>query len=160
MMTRSLNKAMSLPKPIVVLFVIATALCGCRLGEPKSSGFASVVIPGHSADEISKAAGAVFQEDGYQVASLNTDGMVFQKQGSRGQDIAYNGMVGSYYGEVSVTRVRAQIVDLGAGSYRLQCQAYVVRNAGDAVFEDESRLLNVRSGPYQSLLNKVAERLK
>jgi hypothetical protein len=57
-------------------------------------------------------------------------------------------------------RVRAQLVDLGTGSSRLQCQAYMVRNASDSFFEDESALLNIRSVPYQSLLNKVAARLK
>ena len=42
----------------------------------------------------------------------------------------------------------------------LQCQAYVVKDAGDSFFEDEQKLANVRRGPYQSLLNKVANQLK
>jgi hypothetical protein len=36
----------------------------------------------------------------------------------------------------------------------------MVRNAGDSFFEDESRLTNLRSRPYQNLLGKVAKRLK
>jgi hypothetical protein len=36
----------------------------------------------------------------------------------------------------------------------------MVRNASDSFFEDESALLNIRSGPYQNLLDKVADRLK
>jgi len=86
--------------------------------------------------------------------------MVFQKEGSRGQSLAYGGVVATHYGEVTLVRVRAQLVDLGASGYRLQCQAFMVRNANDSFFEDESRLLNIRSGPYQNLLDKVANRLK
>ena len=67
--------------------------------------------------------------------------------------------VGAHYGATTVVRVRAQLVDLGAGTSRLQCQAYMVRNANDSFFQDESRLINARSTPYQNLLNKVAKRL-
>lgn len=138
----------------------AILFAGCHLGQPASASFASVVIPGKSQEDICTTTAAVFQEDGYQVGALNPDNMVFQKEGSRGQSLAYGGVVDTHYGASTMTRVRAQLVDLGAGSYRLQCQASVVRNANDALFEDESRLANIRSGPYQSLLNKVAERLK
>ena len=111
-------------------------------------------------DEICKTTAAVFQEDGYQVSALTAANMVFQKQGSHGQSLAYGGVVDTYYGGTTVVRVRAQLVDLGAKGYRLQCQAYMVRNAEDSFFEDESRLTNIRRMPYQSLLDKVAERLK
>ena len=36
----------------------------------------------------------------------------------------------------------------------------MVRNAGDSFSEDQTRLTNFRSGPYQDLLDKVASRLK
>jgi hypothetical protein len=36
----------------------------------------------------------------------------------------------------------------------------MVRDAGDSFFEDESRLINMRSRPYQKLLDKVAKALK
>ena len=52
------------------------------------------------------------------------------------------------------------MVDLGGGSYRLQGEAFIVTGAGDAVFEEEVRKSNLRSGPYQSLLNKVSKKLK
>jgi hypothetical protein len=86
--------------------------------------------------------------------------MVFEKEGTRGQSLAYGGVADTYYGSTTVVRVRAQLVDLGAGSTRLQCKAYMVRDANDSFFEDESGLLNIRSGPYQNLLDKVAKRLQ
>ena len=36
----------------------------------------------------------------------------------------------------------------------------MVSNAGDSFFEDEHRLANFRSRPYQDLLDEVAKRLK
>jgi hypothetical protein len=142
---------------IICLSVLLTA--GCSSG-PASASFASVEIPGRTPDEICKAAATVFQQDGYQVAQLTPKSMVFQKEASRSQSLAYGGVVDTHYGAVTLVRVRAQLVDLGAGSYRLQCQASMVRNANDSFFEDESRLVNLRSRPYQNLLNKVAKSLK
>ena len=133
---------------------------GCRTGEPDSASFASVQIKGKTPEEICKAAGEVFQEDGYMVGSLNPSAMVFQKEGSRGQSLAYGGVVDTYYGSSTKVRVRAQLVDMGLGTYRLQCKAYMVRNANDSFFEDESAILNIRARPYQNLLDKVAKRLK
>jgi hypothetical protein len=133
---------------------------GCRTSEPTSASFASVKITGKTLDQICQATAAVFQEDGYKVGALSPSGMLFQKEGSRGQSLAYGGVVDTHYGAVTVVRVKAAIVDLGAGTYRLQCNAFMVRNANDSFFEDESPLLNVRSRPYQNLLDKVAMRLK
>ena len=138
----------------------AAVLAGCRTGEPTSASFASVVISGRSPEQICQTAGKVFQENGYAVGSLSPSGMVFQKEGTQGQSLAYGGVVDTYYGSTTAVRVRAALVDLSAGNYRLQCKAYMVRNANDSFFEDESALLNFRSGPYQKLLDEVAKRLK
>jgi hypothetical protein len=86
--------------------------------------------------------------------------MIFQKEASRGQSLAYGGVVDTYYGSTTAVRVRASLVDLGMGSYRLQCNAFMVRHTNDSFMEDESPLLNIRSRPYQNLLDKVAKRLK
>ncbi len=153
-----------IPKASTFCCLTLVALCAflstsCRTG-PASASFASVVIPGKTPDEICRTTASVFQADGYQVAQLTPASMVFQKEGSRGQSLAYGGVVDTHYGAVTLVRVRAELVDLGAGSYRLQCQASMVRNAGDSFFEDESRLVNLRSRPYQNLLDKVAKQLK
>ncbi len=142
------------------LLIAAALAAGCQTGGPASASFASVTIPGKTPQEICNTTGAVFQEDGYQVMSLNPSAMIFQKEASKGTSIAYNGMVNTHSGAVTLIRVRAELVPLGAGSHRLQCQASIVRGAGDAFFEDESKLTNLRSRPYQNLLDKVAKRLK
>jgi hypothetical protein len=118
------------------------------------------VIKGRTTEEICKTTASVFQNDGYQVAALTPANMIFQKEGTRGQSLAHSGAVDTYYGGGTVVRVRAQLVDMGSGAHRLQCQASMVRGAGDSFFEDESPVLNIRSRPYQNLLNKVAKQLK
>ena len=83
--------------------------------------------------------------------------MVFEKEGSRWDQIAY----GSWVNDTSVwIRVRVSMVPLSDGSFRLQCQAFKVRNKGDPLTEDQVRIGNSQSKPYQALLDKVAERLK
>ncbi len=145
---------------LTLLLLSALLVAGCGMGKPAGASFASVIIPGKTPEEICKTTGSVFQEDGYKILALTPASMIFMKEATRGQSMAYSGVVNTSYGAVTMVRVKAELVDLGNGSQRLQCQASMVRNAGDSFFEDESRLTNLRSGPYQSLLNKVAKRLK
>jgi len=145
---------------LALVLLGAVLFAGCRASQPSSASFASVVIKGKTPEEICQTTGTVFQEDGYMVGSLNPSGMIFQKEASRGQSLAYGGVVDTYYGSTTAVRVRASLVDLGMGSYRLQCNAFMVRHTNDSFMEDESPLLNIRSRPYQNLLDKVAKRLK
>jgi hypothetical protein len=133
---------------------------GCSsLGKPASASFASVTITSKSARQIQDATVAVFREHGYQVFT-SSQGLTFEKEGSKANSIARDGFVGSHYGAVTIVRVRAELVDLANGAQRLQCQAYMVSGAGDAFMENEARLANFRSKPYQKLLDEVAKRLK
>ncbi len=146
---------------LVMLAAGALVATGCRTSEPASASFASVQIKGKTPQEICQTTGAVFAEDGYKVLSLDPGGMMFQKEGSRGQSIAYGGVVDTHYGSTTAVRVRASVVELGADTCRLQCKAYIVRDANEsAFFQDESPLANIRSRPYQNLLDKVAKQLK
>jgi hypothetical protein len=145
---------------LALMLLSAFLVAGCGTGKPAGASFASVIIPGKTPEEICKTTGSVFQEDGYKILALTPSTMIFQKEASRSQSMAYNGIVNTSYGAVTMVRVKAELLDLGNGSQRLQCQAAMVRNAGDSFFEDESRLTNLRSRPYQNLLNKVAKRLK
>ena len=141
---------------MLAMFAIAL-LSGCHLSQPGSTSFASVVINGKPAEEIRATAVSVFASDGYQAMFTSGDEFVFEKEGTRGNEIAHGGWID----DTGVReRVRARIVFLAPGQYRLQCQAYMVRHAGDPVFQDEVRLKNFRSRPYQKLLDEVAGRLK
>ena len=78
--------------------------------------------------------------------------MVFEKEGSRWDQIAY----GSWVNDASVwLRVKVSMVSLSADTFRLQCLAYKIRNKGDPLTEDKVRIRNNHSKPYQALLDKV-----
>jgi hypothetical protein len=155
------NPLRGLPTAVAAAITVfcAFVVSGCHLFSPGSASFASVTITNRSPAEIGVAVGQVFQEDGYTLRTSKDGQWVFEKEGTRANDLAYNGLVATHNGSRTAVRVRMDLVELGNDSRRLQCQAYMVRNAGEAFFEDESRVANIRSGPYQSLLDKVAERL-
>jgi hypothetical protein len=165
-MTQCRLNVLGPPKPLGVIkllrvVLLAMTVTGCHsLNQPGSASFASVVIAGRSTTEIQDATAAVFRANGYAGHNNGSGQMVFEKEGTRANNLAYNGIVGTHYGAQTIVRVKTDLLDLGGGSQRLQCQAYMVRNAGDSFFEEEQRLANVRRGPYQTLLDEVAKRLK
>ena len=133
---------------------------GCKsLSGPASASFASVTIKDRTAAQIFDAAVAVFREDGYRASAVG-ETLVLEKEGTRLNTISRDGLVAAQAGARTLIRVRAQLVDLGGGAQRFQCQAFMVSSAGDSFFENEHPLANARSRPYQKLLNKVAKRLK
>ena len=138
--------------------LLGLCLTGCQsVDKPYSASFASVEFKWRTPQQIREAAISVFQEDGYSVQAAGPSDLVFQKEGSRANKVAYGNWVG---GPPVYVRVKTAIVPVSEGVYRLQCNAYMVRDANDSHMQDEVKLANIRSGPYQSLLNKVAKRLK
>jgi hypothetical protein len=133
---------------------------GCSsMSGPGSASFASVTIAGQTGEQIRNTTETVFRENGYEpVASAET--MVFDKEGTRANTLSRDGLVAAQSGARTIVRVRVEVVALGAGSDRLQCEAYMVSGAGDSFFEEEHRLANIRSRPYQNILDEVAKRLK
>ena len=132
---------------------------GCGAMKPNGASFASVNIQGHSMEEIAAATAKVFGEDGYTGGLAGPGKLVFQQEASRATTFSQEGLYATSQGAKTMNRVRVEIVPLsGSAGYRLQCQAYIVRDAG-AMLEDEVRLANFRSGPYQRLLNKVKKNL-
>lgn len=128
---------------------------GCQsLSAPDSASFASVKIGGHTVEEVQATVVKIFQSEGYR-ATTSADGLLFEREGSRWEEIAYGSNVGN---SKVINRVRAQVVELGGGVCRLQCTAYVVRDAATSI-EDEVQLLRPRRGYYQGLLDQVVQNL-
>jgi hypothetical protein len=141
------------------LLVLTGAGCSSS-GTPTSASFASVTLRGYSLQQIGTTTKQVFQEAGYSGGSFyRMEQMVFERQGSSMNNLAYGGLSSAQSGTGVTERVKTELVSLGVDSYRLQCQAYMVRNAGDSFYADEQRLSSFRSGPYQKLLDEVAKRL-
>ncbi len=134
-------------------------LAGCSsLNKPASASFASVVIKGSTAKRICDITTEVFHENGYSGGRVNELNLVFTREGSRLETISRDGLMAAQEGKSTLVRVRAELVNLGGGSYRLQCQTFMVIDAGGP-FEEEARLLDIRSRPYQKMLDEAAWRL-
>jgi hypothetical protein len=141
----------------LLVSLAGAAVIGCKsVDRPASTSFASVRIQGHTPEQIRAATAVVFQQDGYTAVDVRHTEMVFEKPGSQWDRIAQ----GSWIDEAPfVVRVRVSVVPFSNGVFELRCQAFRVRHKGEAAFEEEGRLKNNHSGPYQALLNKVPGRL-
>ena len=147
----------TLPRYAGVLLVLATlGSAGCKsLDKPASAGFASVVISNQGLEKIHQAADTVFANNGYQ-SIRNPDGtQVYEKEATRGEQIAYAGLVGAHEGERTIVRVRMGIQKYGSHGYLLDCKAWVVTSPGDRVFEQSYALFGFQSKPYQKILNEI-----
>src|SRR6266700_786520 len=81
--------------PRALLFVTALFSAGCHsMDRPASAGFASVVISNQSLAKIHQAADTVFANSGYQSIRLDNGAQVYEKEASRGDQIAYAGFAG------------------------------------------------------------------
>ncbi len=130
------------------------------MGGPASASFAAVTIKNHSVDEIHWATAQVFEADEYRGGKTSPLDTVWEKEASRLTTISRDGLVAAQAGAVTIERVRTQLVETGEKTYRLQCTAYMVSGAGDSFFENEVRLSNMRSAPYQMMLGKVQKTLE
>jgi len=130
-------------------------LAGCHSTEPPGgSHFASVEIRGNTPGQISEAAAEVFQSEGYEVAQGGPTHMVFEKKASAMDNFAY----GNWLDTAVWERVKASIEPVSEATFRLQCQAYLLRDRGGTT-EEEIKLTGVHSSTYQKLLDRVAKRL-
>ena len=125
------------------------------MNKPGSGAFASVQIPGHTPEQVRGAALLEFEYDGYVPVEVKRDEMVFEKEGTRWDQIAYGGWIDN---RVWV-RVNVWVVPLSGGLCQLQCQAFKVRDKGNPIGEEPVRLRSSQNKPYQAVLDKVAARL-
>lgn len=138
--------------------VAGAALVGCKsLDKPASASFASVRVQGFSREQIRAATMVVFAQDGYTVVKLEGSELAFEKEGSRWDRIAYGNWMDN---DAVWVRVNVSVLPLSDGVFLLQCQAFKVRDKGDRVFEEQVRMKNNHSKPYQALLDKVPGQLK
>jgi hypothetical protein len=139
---------------------LALAVTGCRsLSGPGSASFASVTIQNHSSEEIAAMTAKVFESDGYRGRISGPGELTFEKEASRATTLSREGVVATQAGAQTINRVRVKLVPLSDGAWRLQCKAFMVSGGGDGFMQDEVPLANIRSGPYQSMLNRVKKEL-
>jgi hypothetical protein len=106
--------------------------------------------------EIRQVTKAVFAENEYSLVFEELEFMEFKRPGSRRDALKWGG----WYGEGVMIRAKLKLTPLADGSCLLQLDMFSVRDAGDGLFESESRMIMVNRGPYRHLLNEVGKRLK
>ena len=126
---------------VPLILAALLALAGCQSPSGGKRGFASVTIAKHSPDEIVRATVAVFRADGYRDVVATPEDMVFEKTGTGWNQAAYGGWTDA---KPVTVRVRAGVEPQPDGANSLWCDAYMVGDAGHALFEEEHKLTSVR----------------
>jgi hypothetical protein len=135
---------------------LGLSLCaGCSsTPETDSDPLAYVEIHGQPHDKVADMAALVFHDHGYTVTRKGWAHLVFEKQGSTMNDIAY----GDWLDGRMWVRVKATVVEESPGNCRLECEAFLLRGRGQAL-EEEIRINKLHSHKYNQLLKEVAKRL-
>ena len=150
------NSTLLAAVPLLVAFC-AAGLVGCQsTNQPGSSSHASLTVKGRSDAEIRQVTKAVFAENEYTLVAEGAEFMEFQRPGSRRDALKWGG----WYGEGVMIRAKMKLTKLGDDAQLLQLDMFAVRDAGDGLFESESRMIMVNRSPYRHLLNEVGKRLK
>jgi hypothetical protein len=140
----------------LLLMVAALVGSGCRSPDkPAPAGFASVFIANQSSEKIRMAAIAVMESNGYQTIQPSDGTLIFEKETTRDEQIAYAGLIGAHEGEKTIVRMRMGLQKFGASSYLLDGKASVVTSPGDPVHEQSYALFAFKNGLCQKLLNDV-----
>lgn len=147
---------MKLSTPIFLLG-IALLSGGCQTTTPTgSSHLASVLVQTRDVPRIEAALRAVLTASDYRERALGDNRFVFERPGSGLNQAAHGGWLDEWVWE----RVKGNLRKRDDQTTLIEMNAYMVRNRGDEVFEEEQRLWKVRAGPYQVLLNEVKTRVE
>jgi hypothetical protein len=140
-----------------LLALCAVSLVGCQSAN-QAGGYShgAVTVKGRSDAEIRQVTKAVFAENGYALLSEGAAFIEFQRPGTRRDALKWGG----WYGEGVMVRAKVRITNLAEDSRVLQLDMYAVRDAGDGLFESESRMIMLNKQPYHRLMEEVGKRLQ
>ena len=138
------------------LMALLALTTGCKTTPDEANGgYPSVVIRGNTPWQILKAAELVMTDNAYAVKLEAANRLVCEKEAGTWDNVAYGNWIGS---KPVVQRVRLTAVPLGEAVVRLDCKAFLVRDAGRST-EEELPIGKYRSGQFEKLLHQVAGQL-
>lgn len=149
-----------LSRPWNLASILAVCLAGVLAGgcssteKTASARFASVEVQGQPHERVRDVTADVFREHGYLVTRNGWADLVFEREGSAMNNVAY----GNWMGKRVWIRVKAAVTDPSASKCHVKCEAFIIRNRGEAL-EEEIRITKMQGGQYQDLLDEVAMRL-
>ena len=148
----------SLPRLLAALGLLMAAIgCGCQsFNSPPDNNLASVTITNRSMSEISGAIQKVFESHYFQGGPIGPDRFIYERPGSRMNDLAY----GSYMFKENVTvRVTLNLQPVYGNQILLSCNAALIEDAADPVFKDTHHVRSLQKWPYQDLLKDIKQQL-
>lgn len=140
--------------PSILACAATLILAGCLTApESESGGLGSTTVTNSNVDAINAAAQSVFGEYGYQPGPMNyPDSISFDKPASGFGQLMYGS-----YDETTTIRVTMSTTQLpGTNDYRLSTRVSRVNDAGEAGFEDSTRMMGVWSAEFGPILKKIA----
>jgi len=142
---------------LCVLSLAGLLVTGCQsFNSPPPGNLASVTVTNKSLDEISQATRAVFAVHGFDGSQTSPSQFNYERAGTRANNLAY----GSYiFNEAVTIRVQVNLTPLDAASTRIGCNAWLVEDANDSVFQDDHKVRQLRKWPYDDLLKDIKAQL-
>lgn len=146
---------------VIPLVLIASGVLfstGCSSDSDKKSAntrFASVEIFRNTPRQIDDMVVQVFRAHGYETERKKWPHSVFEKKASKFDAFEF----GTWDDDIPLyERIRVSILPVGDETFRLDCQAFMVKDRGMAL-EEEVKVSHRKNKPYQELLEEVAHRL-
>ena len=138
------------------LGLVTFVLAGCQTDSTSlPAHVAAVELRGNTPGQIADVVVAVFGKHDFNLAHRTYLELVFEKQASRMDNLAY----GNWISDQPVwLRVRVTMTPLSEARFRLECRPVLVLDKNQAM--EEELKAKLRTGPYQKLLDEVAGRLR
>ena len=138
---------------LAVVPLLALGVAGCQsFNSPPENNLASVTIINHTLPQIAGAIQTVFDTHYFQGGQTGPNTFTYQRPGSRMNNLAY----GSYFFDEKVTvRVVVNVQPVDGGRFLLTCNASLIEDEGDPVFQDTHHVRTLRKWPYEQLLNDI-----
>jgi len=143
---------------LCLLACLGLAVTGCQSfnSPPTAGSLTSVTIKGKTVPQIAAATQAVFDNHYFHGGVTAPGQLTFERPGSRMNDLAYGG--GMFHETVTI-RVVVRVAKLDSQSTLLSCNAWLVEDADDPVFEDNHKVRMLRKWPYEDLLKDIQKQL-
>ena len=157
-----MNLHIALRRFLSALFLTLTAalfFSACKSphvaqGTPDDGSLASVFVTNTTRAAISDVTFNVFRENGFMLKTSTGGELVFEREGTKWDTLAYGGWFDSIW-----IRARLTVSIYQFGVYRLSCKVYRVDGRGDLGMGEEKMVSRKNAEYYQGLLNQVQTRI-
>lgn len=153
---RLLRRRLLLLGASTVCLLLMLGSSGCSSTKSSGSGsHAGVTITNHPEADVILMSRDVFVDKGFAMARTEADRMIFERPATTKEIVKYGGWSSAGV----IIRAKLDIQQMGPDTYYLRCDVFAIRDAGDSVLEDETRLVMFSSRPYKDMLAEIKAKL-